>query len=145
MFNASNPVTLLVPMLVVVVLTFLAFLKLGAARTAAMKSGGVTIEYYRAHIGGGEGEAATVASRHYINLFEMPVLFYAACITAYVLNPGSIWVLGLAWGYVAGRLIQSFVHLTYNNPMHRGMGFFLAVLCLLALWINLALVIFARL
>jgi hypothetical protein len=145
MFNAGNPVTLLVPMLVVVVLTYLAFLKLGAARMAALKGGAVDAGYYRAHIGAGEGEAATVANRHYINLFEMPVLFYAACLSGYVLNPGSIWVLGLAWGYVAGRVIQSAVHLTYNNPMHRGMGFFLAVLCLGALWINLALVIFDRL
>lgn len=145
MFNASNPVTLLVPMLVVVALTYFAFLKLGAARTAAMKGGGVTIEYYRAHIGAGEGEVATVANRHFTNLFEVPVLFYAACLTAYLLNPGSVWVLGLAWGYVAGRLIQSAIHLTYNNPMHRGMAFFVALLCLGALWINLALVIFDRL
>ena len=74
----------------------------------------------------------------------MPVLFYAACLTAFVLNPASVWVLVLAWGYVVGRLVQSTVHLTYNNPMHRGMGFFFGILCLLALWINLALVIFAR-
>ena len=145
MFNAANPATLLVPMLVVVALTYFSFLRLGSKRAAAMKGGEVTIEYYRAYSGGLEPEAAAVAGRHFVNLFEMPVLFYAACLTAYVLNPGSIWVLTLAWGYVAGRLMQSAVHLTYNDPMHRGMSFFLAILCLLALWINLALVIFARL
>ena len=93
----------------------------------------------------GEPEAAAVTARHYNNMFEMPVLFYAACLTAFVLGAASVWTLALAWGYVAGRLIQSAVHLTYNNPMHRGTGFLLGVLCLLALWINLALVIFAKL
>jgi Na+-transporting methylmalonyl-CoA/oxaloacetate decarboxylase gamma subunit len=34
--------------------------------------------------------------------------------------------------------------MTYNNPAHRGLGFVLGVLSLLALWINLALSVFAR-
>jgi len=144
MFDHANQASIFVPLLVVVALTFLAFLRLGAARGAAMK-GGVTIEYYRAHIGPGEPEAVAAAGRHYNNLFEMPVLFYAACITAFVLATVNFWVLLLAWGYVAGRLIQSAIHLTYNNPLHRGYGFSFAVLCLLALWVNLALVIFAKL
>lgn len=144
MFDTSNPVAMLVPVLVVVLLSFFAFLRLGAARSAAMKDG-VSIDYYRAHIGTGEPEAATISVRHYSNLFELPVLFYAACITAVVLGAASVWLLALAWGYVAGRLIQSTIHLTYNNPMHRGMGFLLGTVCLLGLWINLAIVIFARL
>lgn len=144
MFNATNPVAMLVPMLVLVGLTFFAFLRLGMARTAAMK-GGVPINFYRAHIGKGEPEAATVTVRHYGNLFEMPVLFYAACLTAVVLGAASVWLLVLAWVYVVGRLIQSTVHLTYNNPMHRGAGFMLGTASLLALWINLAMVIFSRL
>lgn len=144
MFNTDNPAAMLVPMLVVVALSFFAFLRLGAARSAAMK-GGVSVEYYRAHIGSGEPESVVVTARHYNNMFELPVLFHAACITAFALAHVSVWSLALAWGYVAGRLIQSAVHLTYNNPMHRGTGFVIGVLCLLGLWINLALVIFARL
>lgn len=143
MFNASNPVAILVPMLVVVALTFFAFLRLGMARTAAMKDG-VPIDFYRAHIGKGEPETATVSVRHYGNLFEMPVLFYAGCLTAVVLGAASVWLLTLAWAYVAGRLIQSTVHLTYNNPMHRGAGFMLGTISLFALWINLAIVIFSQ-
>ena len=144
MFDTANPVSIFVPMLVVVALTFFAFLRMGAARSRAMKEG-KDIAYYRAHLGPPEPETAVVAVRHYANMFEMPVLFYAACLTAFVLGAVSPWTLGLAWGFVAGRLVQSAVHTTYNNPMHRGMGFILGVLSLLALWVNLALAIAARL
>jgi hypothetical protein len=57
----------------------------------------------------------------------------------------SGWVLALAWAYVAARCVQSVIHLTYNNPSHRGGAFVLGVLCMLALWIMLALAVFARL
>jgi hypothetical protein len=84
------------------------------------------------------------AVRHYSNLLELPVLFYAACLTAYVLGAVSGWTLAFAWAYTTARTVQSAIHMTYNNPAHRGLGFVLGVLSLLALWINLALSVFAR-
>lgn len=144
MFDHTNPVSILVPMLVVVALTFIAFVKMGAARGAAVKAG-QDPNFYRAHIGTPEPEAATAAVRHWDNLFELPTLFYAACITAFALNAVSLWTLVFAWGWVVARLIQSAVHMTYNNPSHRGGGFVLGVLCMAALWINLGLSICGRL
>jgi hypothetical protein len=49
-----------------------------------------------------------------------------------------------AWGFVAARVVQSLVHITYNNPAHRGGAFVLGIAFMLALWINLALAILAR-
>ena len=72
-----------------------------------------------------------------------PTLLYAGCLTAYVLDAVGFWTLVFAWGYVAGRLIQSAVHMTSNNPSHRGLGFVFGAFCMLALWINLALSIVA--
>jgi hypothetical protein len=131
-------------MLVVVALTFVAFVRMAAARGAAVKAG-QDPAFYRAHLGTPEPEAATAASRHWGNLFELPTLFYAACLTAFVLNAVTGWVLVFAWGWVAARIVQSAVHMSYNNPSHRGVGFILGVLFLLALWIDLAFAIFARL
>ena len=143
MESITNPVAIFVPMLVIVALTFVAFVRMAAARGAVAK--GMDMNFYRAHQGGQEPEAAAAAVRHYGNLFEMPVLFYAGCVTAYVLGAVDFWLLVFAWGYVAARLVQSFVHMSYNNPAHRGMGFVLGVVFMLALWIDLALAIFARL
>ncbi len=133
MFDSTNPAAIFVPMLVVVALTFLAFVRMAVGRAGAIK-GGIDPAFYRAHQGGQEPEAAAVGVRHYGNLFELPTLFYAGCITAYVLGVAGPWVLGLAWAYVVLRLVQSAVHLTYNNPAHRGVAFVLSVLCMAGLW-----------
>ena len=142
--NSVNPVSIFLPMLVVVLLTFVAFIRMAAARGAAVKAG-QDLAYYRTHMGPPEPEAAVVAVRHYHNLFELPVLFYAACLTAFAANAVSGWSLIFAWAYVAARLVQSAIHLSYNNPSHRGGAFVVGVLFTLALWITLALAIFARL
>jgi hypothetical protein len=143
MLHSANPVSIFVPMLVVVLLTFVAFVRMAAGRAAAMKQG-QDPNYYKAHLGRAEPEATIVAVRHYNNMFELPTLFYAGCLTAFVLGTVTIWTLVFAWGYVACRLIQSAVHLAHNNPAHRGGAFMLGVVFMLALWINIALGIFAR-
>jgi hypothetical protein len=144
MFDHTNQASIFVPVLVVVALTFIAFVKMGAARGAAVK-GGQDPNFYRAHLGTPEPEAATAAVRHWDNLFELPTLFYAACITAFVLGAVGLWTLVFAWGWVAARLLQSAVHMTYNNPSHRGGGFILGVLFLAALWINIGMSICGKL
>src|SRR5690606_30194593 len=106
----TNQVAIFVPMLVVVALTFVGFVKMAAARGAAVK-GGHDPAYYRAHLGTPEPEATVAAVRHYGNLFELPTLFYAACLTAFVLGAVTTWVLVFAWGYVAARVVQSAVHM----------------------------------
>jgi len=141
--DTINPTAIFVPVLAVVALTFLAFFRMAAARFALGKS--FDMDFYRVHQGGVEPASAAVTVRHYGNLFELPVVFYAACLTAYVLDAVSAWTLGLAWAFVAARLVQSAIHLTYNNPMHRGGAFILSIFIALALWVLLALDIFARL
>lgn len=144
MFNADNPASILVPMLALVVLTFIGFIRMAAARGAAVK-GGHDPAYYKAHLGTPEPEATVAAVRHFGNLFELPTLFYAACITAFVLPAVGTWTLILAWAWVASRVLQSGVHMSYNNPTHRGGAFMIGVIVMLALWINIGMSIFARL
>lgn len=144
MYGMVNQVSIFLPMLVVVALTFVAFFRMAAARGRAVKEG-QDPDFYRAHLGTPEPEYATAAVRHYGNLFELPVLFYAACVTAFMLGAVTGWMLLWAWGYVAARLVQSAVHMTYNNPGHRGFGFIIGMLFILALWVTLAYAIFARL
>ena len=139
-----NQATVFLPMLVVVALTFVAFVNMAAKRGRAVKEG-QDPAFYRAHLGTPEPEYATAAVRHYGNLMELPTLFYAACLAAFVLQAVSTWVLVFAWGYAAARVVQSLVHMTGNNPTHRGGAFILGVLFMLALWVTLAIAIFSRL
>lgn len=144
MLDAANPVSIFLPMLVIVALTYIAFIRMGAGRAAAMKTGTMNADFYKAHQGGTEPEATVVTVRHYGNLFELPTVFYAACLTAYVIDAVGPWTLVFAWAYAAARIVQSAIHLSYNNPAHRGIAFVFGVLCTLALWVNVALALFAR-
>ena len=144
MFNAENPASILVPMLALVLLTFVGFVKMASARGAAVKAGHDPA-YYKAQLGTPEPEATVVAVRHYGNLFELPTMFYAACITAFVLPAVGSWTLIFAWAWVAMRVLQSAIHLSYNNPSHRGGAFVVGVLCMLALWVNIGMSVFGRL
>jgi hypothetical protein len=141
--QATNQASIFLPMLLIVALTFVAFIKMAISRAAAVKAGHDT-GYYKAHLGTPEPEDTVAAVRHYGNMFELPTLFYAACLTAFVLSAVTGWTLIFAWGAAVGRVIQSAVHMTYNNPAHRGGGFAVSLLFVLALWINIALAIFAR-
>jgi hypothetical protein len=143
MFDSANPASILVPMLVVVLLTFLAVIRMGSGRAAAMKSG-MDARYYKTYTGGQEPEPTIVGVRHYHNLLELPTVFYPACLAAFALGAVGMWTLVFAWGYVVCRLVQSAVHLGPNNPAYRGAAFMLGVVFVLALWINVGLAIFAR-
>jgi hypothetical protein len=55
-----------------------------------------------------------------VNLLEVPVLFYVACLTLHATNQVDPTALYLAWGYVALRIAHSLVHLSYNKVLHRG-------------------------
>ena len=77
--------------------------------------------------------------RNYMNLLEMPVLFYVACLTLYVTKSVDAIALALAWTYVALRVVHSLVHLTYNNVIHRLSVFAASNVVLAGLWIRILL------
>jgi hypothetical protein len=126
-----------------VALTFVAFIKMAIERAKAVK-GGQDPDFYKVYLGDPEPEKTRAAVRHWDNLFELPTVFYVACLTAFVLGAVSGWTLAFAWIFAVGRLVQSLVHMTHNNPNHRAGGFTLSVFGLLALWINITAVIVGR-
>ncbi|MET0364622.1 MAG: MAPEG family protein [Sphingobium sp.] len=140
-----NPASIFLPVLAVVALTILAFMRMAAARARGIKERPRDPGYFRAFIGESEPEYTIVAVRHYSNLFELPVLFYAGCISAFVLGDVVPWSLGWAWAYVAARVVQSAVHLSYNNPAHRGMAFVLGIVCITGLWVHVGMAVVQRL
>ena len=86
------------------------------------------------------GESANVPpdvslpNRNLMNLLEMPVLFYVACVSLYATRSVDGFALGLAWLYVALRYVHTGVHLTYNNVYHRLAVFAASNVVLIVLW-----------
>ena len=124
----------LYPMLALIGWTFVILLLMGKRRIAAVQAGRVHAREFAL------GESATVpvdctiVNRHYMNLLEMPLLFYAVSIVFYVTGRADAVALALAWGYVALRLVHSAVHLTYNRVFHRLLAFAFSNFALIALW-----------
>lgn len=139
----SNPVSIFLPVLLVVAVTFIGFVKMAIERAAAVKQG-QNPEFYKVYLGDPEPEKTRAAVRHWDNLFELPTLFYAGCLAAYVLAAVSTTVLVCAWIFALGRTVQSLVHITYNNPNHRGGAFTLAFLGLMVMWGALGLTVLSR-
>lgn len=61
----------------------------------------------------------TRASDNFTNLFEVPVLFYVAAFAAVMTGVVTPVSLGLAWAFVALRLVHSAIQCSYNRVMHR--------------------------
>jgi len=87
------------------------------------------------------GESASVPghvsipNRNYMNLLELPMLFYVGSLMFFVTGKVDAVVLGVAWLYVALRFVHSAIHLTYNDVMHRLVPFATSNVVLTVYWV----------
>ena len=126
---------LVYPMAAMVLLTALVLTRMVLGRFAAVKRGEVDARFYKTQQGDeGEPRLAAQRTRHFVNLFESPVLFYAACITAMVVGQGSGAIVWLAWVYVACRVVHAFVHMGSNKIPPRMFVYGASWIVLLAMW-----------
>lgn len=79
--------------------------------------------------------AVSLPNRNYMNLLELPTLFYPVCLMFFVTHHVGAAALALAWLFVATRAAHSVIHLTYHNIMHRLAAFALSNGLLAALWV----------
>ena len=81
----------------------------------------------------------TRAADNFRNLFELPVLFYAAVFVAMLTGLVTPISIGLAWAFVVLRILHSAVHCTYNRVMHRFVLYVTGALVLFTWWAYLAM------
>ena len=79
------------------------------------------------------------AADNFRNLFELPVLFYAALFVAALTGQVTPITLALAWIFVALRVVHSAIHCGYNQVMHRFYAYVAGGFALFALWAWLGL------
>lgn len=68
------------------------------------------------------------------NQFEWPLFFHITCVLLIVLGNTDLIQIWLAWIFIAGRLIHSFVQILMNNIRLRGLVFTINFLAVLAMW-----------
>lgn len=127
--------TIFLPMLALAALTFFVLLFIPLRRFKAVFAGQVTAADFAMGESANVPAQASLANRNYMNLLELPVLFYAACVALYVTHNVDALVVNLAWGYVALRAVHSLIHISYNNVIHRLTMFAISNFTLMAMWL----------
>lgn len=121
------------PMFAMVLLTFAIMILTGITRINAVRTGKVRIGYFKT-LSGEAPEHLLKLSRHFSNLFEVPVLFYTAGVLSIALNIEHTLLPVFAWLFVLARCIHALIHITYNNVIHRLLAFASGSMCVLIIW-----------
>lgn len=131
---------LMYPMAAMVLLTLIVMIRMVLLRIAAVRRGEIDAYFYKTYQGE-KGETRKVAqhNRHFVNLFENPVLFYAACLAAMVTSQSSQSIIWLAWAYVATRIVHTIIHLGSNKIYPRMAIYGASWVVLLAMWATLVI------
>ena len=139
-----SELSLIYPMLALVLLTGAVLIVLFRSRVRMVREGLAPVSYFRVFQGSPEPDFAAKPARHFVNLFEAPTLFYAACLAAMVAGVGGTPVVALAWAYVATRYVHTFIHLGGNRVRYRMRAYFAGWLLLIAMWVYVASVVALR-
>ena len=135
--RGPNPTLILYPCFVMFLLVAFVLGRLAYMRLTAVRNKEMNIRFYRTYSEGQEPEDIRAVTRHFINLFEMPVLFYVGVILIYITHQVSYVLVGLAWAYVAIRLVHSAIHLGSNDVNLRFSAYFASGFVLLVMWATL--------
>ena len=134
----------LAPVFALVFLIFASMFGMFSVRTRAIKTKEVRISQIA--VGQDAWPAkATQVSNVYMNLFEMPVLFFALIAFALPLRQADLVIVLLSWVYVALRYLHAGIYATSNNLTQRFSTFAASALVLLAMWVYFALKLFLAL
>jgi hypothetical protein len=132
---------ILYPMIALAALTFavLALIPFQRFRAAGRKQ--VSVDDFKFGESAKVPPEVSIPNRNYMNLLELPTLFYVVCLAMFATQTVTSQALGLSWLYVALRTLHSLVHLTYNNVFHRLLFFALSNFALIALWVQWTLLL----
>jgi hypothetical protein len=135
---AVQGASLIQPVVALVVLTAIVGLMMVAYRNVALIRGAASARYFRTFTTDQPAEWVERPTRTYMNLLELPVLFYVVCLL--MLTTGrfdSVQVL-LAWVFVITRYLHAFIYIGFNYVPLRFVAFLAGVLTLAVMWTRFA-------
>lgn len=133
-----NP-AVLYPMFALAAWTLLVLLLIPYARTRSGRRREIVIDDFKYGESAAVPPRVIIPNRNYMNLLELPMLFYVVCVVLYVTGGASTATIAIAWAFVALRIVHSLIHLTYNRVLHRLAAFSAANVALVGLWVSAGL------
>ncbi|MBC7280204.1 MAPEG family protein [Hoeflea sp.] len=124
------------PVLAQVLLTYAIYMVVSARRLGAVKAGTAKVSDFK--VPSIEPEPSATAARNLTNQFELPVLFYAACLSLFVTGGAGIAAVVVAWAFVLARAAHAYVHVTSNRVRLRRRLFIASLAVNFVQWLLLA-------
>ena len=131
---------LLLPMSVLMLLTFIVLILMVLSRVVAVQSKRVKAGYFKLYNNKSDQEIPKhiiQIGKNFSNLMEMPPLFYITCLVYMQLNQVDQFVITLAWIYVSLRILHTIIHLTSNHLIARMLSFAASCIVLGIMWVNI--------
>jgi hypothetical protein len=128
----------LLPVFVLIGLTFALLIWMGGARRNALVGGETRIK----DIALGQPNwpvGTTQIGNCFKNQFELPVLFYILIALALPLRHADYLIVVLSWVFVVTRLVHAGVFVSSNDLNRRSLAWFAGVVVLLIMWVYFAL------
>ncbi len=134
-----NSAELIRPIVALVALTGVVWALMVVVRNTAVFRGAASIGYYRGYTGNAPPEWIERPARAFMNLLEVPVLFYLVCLLMLVTQRFDSTQVALAWTFVAIRAAHAAIHIGWNDVRVRFAAYLAGCLVLAALWMRFAL------
>lgn len=125
---------ILYPLFVMFLLSVFVGLRMLQLRFRAVMQDNLNPVYFKLNRGGKPPAYMAQAEQHFTNLYETPLLFYVVIVLIYVLSMTDIFLVALAWLYVASRFIHAHIHMNNNKILRRRNIFLGSIGILSVLW-----------
>jgi hypothetical protein len=129
---------LLQPVVALVVLTAIVGLVMVVYRNVAVIRGTASARYFRNFTADQPAEWVERPARTYMNLLELPVLFYVACLLMLTTGRFDAVQVSLAWIFVMTRYVHAFIYIGFNHVPLRFAAFLTGVFTLAVIWTRFA-------
>lgn len=123
-----------------VMLPLAVLILMGYRRNKAVLSGEVPMWYYKTHKADPSiklSESLELPSRNFINLFELPVLFYSFAPLAFYFHKVDAVTVLLAGLFVLSRYIHTAIHITINKVKYRFSVYLVGLVLIAVMWLRL--------
>jgi hypothetical protein len=129
---------LIQPMVALVVLTAIAVLMAVVYRNVAIIRGAASERYFKTFTADKPAEWVERPIRTYMNLLELPVLFYLVCLLMLTTGKFDSVQVSLAWIFVMTRYVHAFIYIGFNYVPLRFVAFLAGVVTLAVIWTRFA-------
>ena len=133
---------MLFPVFAMVALTALVWLAMFVQRFNIFRQLKIDPQTVSSRVAAGQAMGTSdKAGNNLLNLFEIPVLFYALAALLIATQHVTPTLMNMAWVFVALRALHSAIHCTINRVQLRGLIYMLSTLVIFAMWLIFAMAV----